>query len=70
MTDWRAVTTLNEMPRRERLWLKVRGQWEQTTPYELTEHFRFPRFMTVDLIEASTDTRIMRDEDVRALEAA
>jgi len=68
--DWQAITTLNEMPRRERLWLKVRGQRERTTPYELTEHFRFSRFVTVDLVEASTDTHIMREGDVVALEAA
>lgn len=70
MTDWRTVTSLGEMPRRAPLWLKAQGQWQRTTPYELLEHFRFPRFMTVDLVEASTDTQIMREEDVVALEAA
>lgn len=50
--------------------MKFQGKWEPTTPSELLEHFRFPRFMPVGLVEARINACLMREEDVAALEAA
>lgn len=70
LTDWKAVVTLGQLPARKPLWMKFQGKWEATTPYELLEHFRFPRFMAIEVMEVRIGASLMRDEDVAALEAA
>ncbi len=56
--DWKHHTTLGELPRRSPLRVKIFGRWEATTPYELLEHYRLPRFLTVSQVEYAMEIEI------------
>ncbi len=58
--DWKTDTTLGELAPRTPLLIRVLGRWEPTTPYELLNGYRFPRFLTIDQIEFTMDTEIKK----------
>jgi hypothetical protein len=68
--DWKSRTTLGEMALRAPLWIRIDGRWAPTTPYELLEGFRFPRFLTVGQVEFTMGTEIRGNDEARASAAA
>ncbi len=56
--SWKTDVALSDLPLREALIIKVNGLWEPTTPYELLNTFRFPRFLTLDQVEFAMNTEI------------
>jgi hypothetical protein len=61
MMDWKKETTLADLPMRAPLLIKVLGLWEKTTPYDLLNGYRMPRFLTVAQVEFAMETEIKRD---------
>ena len=60
--DWKAETMLGQLPSREPLLIKLSGQWEKTTPYELLQHYRFPRFLSIARLETTMGAQISKPD--------
>lgn len=61
---WKTNTALGQMPSRQPLMIFVNGRWESTTPYELLNAYRFPRFLSIGEIEFAMDTEIRRASEM------
>jgi len=61
MDDWKTGITLGDLPMRTPLLIKVLGLWEKTTPYDLLNGYRMPRFLTISQVEFAMETEIQKD---------
>lgn len=66
--NWKIDTTLASMPFRAPLEIWVNDRWEATTPYDLMNGYRFPRFLSVEQIEFTMGTHIRRVGDAADLD--